>query len=481
LSCSFFSSPAVLLARLTPGVELKVGADGQLAAFFDDNSVPFDASGAAAARAAAALVEGLPLAPSEPGDAAARNEVEKLVRRLSIHGLVEYRLARDGVDIVVVEPQMRDYAPRFAPVDEMRPLALSRFAYLRRRGADMVIESPRAGALFRLCDAEVAALIAGLAAPRTFGELVTAPGWRGVELLSLLIACDILFAPGSSDRGLRAAEGDADLVLWDFHDLLFHARSTFGRHANPTGGRYAFADIMEPLPAVRPSWPGEAIMLAPFGAPPEKPATPFAQLLLKRHSTRSFDADYPITLRELAWLLGAAARIVTVRRVYEDDDEQFWTDIAVRPYPSGGASYELELYLAVDTCEGLGRGFYHYDSDRHALVLIPTAEHHLRAMLGGAQAATGAKAPPQILLTMAARFGRVSWKYSGFAYQLVLKDVGVLMQTLYLMATDLDLGSCAIGACDIDLFARMTGIAFHIEGAVGQMMVGHASEDDGAD
>ena len=38
-----------------------------------------------------------------------------------------------------------------------------------------------------------------------------------------------------------------DLVLWDFHDLLFHARSTPGRHANPLGGalslcgRHAFA------------------------------------------------------------------------------------------------------------------------------------------------------------------------------------------------------------------------------------------------
>ncbi len=35
-----------------------------------------------------------------------------------------------------------------------------------------------------------------------------------------------------------------------------------------------------------------------------------------------------------------------------------------RPYPSGGSAYELELYLAVANCEGLARGFYHYDADR---------------------------------------------------------------------------------------------------------------------
>jgi len=48
----------------------------------------------------------------------------------------------------------------------------------------------------------------------------------------------------------------------------------------------------------------------------------------------------------------------------------------------------------------------------------------------------GAPGTPQILVTIAARFGRVSWKYSALAYSLILKDVGVLMQTLYLIATD---------------------------------------------
>ena len=73
---------------------------------------------------------------------------------------------------------------------------------------------------------------------------------------------------------------------------------------------------------------------------------------------------------------------------------------------------------------------------------------------------------------MAARFGRVSWKYSGFAYSLVLKHVGVLMQTLYLMATEMEIGACAIGVGDIDLFAKMTGLEFHVEGSVGQIAIG---------
>ena len=149
---------------------------------------------------------------------------------------------------------------------------------------------------------------------------------------------------------------------------------------------------------------------------------------------------------------------------------------AARPYPSGGGSYELELYLAVDKCEGLARGFYHYDAGDHALAPIGVRPHELDALLREAAFAMGASAPPQIVITIAARFGRIAWKYSSIAYALILKDVGVLMQTLYLMATDMGLGGCAIGTANIDLFAKMTGIEFHVEGPVGQFALGRGAE-----
>ena len=62
------------------------------------------------------------------------------------------------------------------------------------------------------------------------------------------------------------------------------------------------------------------------------------------------------------------------------------------------------------------------------------------AFLSAAEFATGASAAPQVLITVAARFGRISWKYSSLAYALILKDPGVLIQTLYLMATEMGLG-----------------------------------------
>src|ERR1700678_1283868 len=82
------------------------------------------------------------------------------------------------------------------------------------------------------------------------------------------------------------------------------------------------------------------------------------------------------------------------------------------------------------------RGFYHYDAGAHELAPIGVPANDLDALLAEAEEAMGAPAAPQILITIAARFGRISWKYSSIAYALVLKDVGVLTQTLYLMATD---------------------------------------------
>jgi nitroreductase len=52
------------------------------------------------------------------------------------------------------------------------------------------------------------------------------------------------------------------------------------------------------------------------------------------------------------------------------------------------------------------------------------------------------------------------------------------MQTFYLMATDMGLGGCAIGSSNIELFAKMTGLEFYVEAAVGQFALGRGAETD---
>jgi SagB-type dehydrogenase family enzyme len=325
--------------------------------------------------------------------------------------------------------------------------------------------------------------LALLSTPQQIKQLRRQDSFPGLELLALLVDCQILFKTGgASDSGLRPTEGDGNLVLWDFHDLLFHTRSTEGRHANPLGGLYPYAGVISPLPAVRRRWPGKKINLHKYSAAHSDAISPATTLLRGRHSTRSFDDQRPITLVELSRFLHSTARVQSRLRSWLDlGNTRPVVTYAVRPYPSGGGCYELELYLAVDKCEGLARGFYHYDAGGHALVPIGVRAHELDALLAGAEFAMGAPAAPQILITIAARFGRMSWKYSSIAYALILKDVGVLTQTLYLMATDMGLGGCAIGTVNIELFAKMTGIEFHVEGPVGQFAIGRGTKPEASD
>jgi SagB-type dehydrogenase family enzyme len=467
---------ATFSVRLLSHVTLQAQAGGDIAALFDDVSLGLGKFSAAAAERAKDLRVGLPLSAFAPGSRATDKEVLVLVRRLAGRGLIEYRLGRArGEDLVVIEPQLPDYWPQLPQLGNADTLVLSRFAYMRRRANEMVLESPRAGALFKICDPRIAAALALLVTPQQIKQFRRQKDFSGLELLALLVDCQILFKIDADGDGLRPAEGDDALVLWDFHDLVFHARSTEGRHANPLGGAYPYADAIAPLPAVRAYWPGKKIDLREVSAVPVEASSPAAKLLRERHSTRDFDNQRPITLTELARFLDSTARVLSEFKAPLDQGgggggpELTYT---ARPYPSGGASYELELYLAVDTCEGLSRGFYHYDAGTHALVPIETRGHQLDALLKGAEFAMGVSAAPQILITIAARFGRVSWKYSSIAYALILKDVGALLHTFYVMATDMGLGGCAIGTTNIELFAKMTGLQFHVEGPVGQFALG---------
>ncbi|MGO9005345.1 MAG: SagB family peptide dehydrogenase [Beijerinckiaceae bacterium] len=475
------AAPAAVSARLRGQVTLEAHANGEIVAYFDGYSVGLGTFNAGVADRAHDLRTGLPLASFASGGRKNDKEIDLLVRRLAMRGLLEYRLgrSRNGADLVVIEPQVADYWPRTPEFGNADTFVLSRFAYMRRRGNEMVLESPRAGALFKICDPKIAAILAMLSTPQQIKQLRREDGFPGVKFLALLLDCQIVFkVDATGGNGLRPAEGDHNLVLWDFHDLLFHTRSTEGRHANPLGGVYPHAGVISALPAVRPNWPGKKIDLHKFSAAHPAAMLPVAKLLRERHSTRSFDDQRPITLAELSQFLDSTARVLSRSKSRVDLDDG---GHAARPYPSAGASYELELYLAVDKCEGLARGFYHYDAGGHALVPIGVQTSELEALLARSKNAMGAPATPQILITIAARFGRISWKYSSIAYSLIQKDVGVLMQTLYLMATDMGLGGCAIGVTNIDLFAKMTGIEFHVEGPVGQFAIGRGAKSAASD
>ena len=75
-----------------------------------------------------------------------------------------------------------------------------------------------------------------------------------------------------------------------------------------------------------------------------------------------------------------------------------------------------------------------------------------------------------------ARFGRTAWKYEGIAYALVLQEVGVLYEAMYLTATAMGLAPCARGFFDEHRFAKAVGIDPLAEAPVGGFLLGSRSD-----
>ena len=177
--------------------------------------------------------------------------------------------------------------------------------------------------------------------------------------------------------------------------------------------------------------------------------------------------ETPMTLTQLGEFLWRTARV----QASVPADSLHLYEATLRPTPSGGASHELELYLTVTGCLGLEPGFYHYDPLAHELEHLSDLGPLQQSMLQDAMLASGLQQAPDVLITIAARFGRVAWKYQGLAYALTQKHVGALYQQMYLVATALGLAPCALGSGNSATFATATGMDYFSETSVGDFLL----------
>jgi SagB-type dehydrogenase family enzyme len=191
----------------------------------------------------------------------------------------------------------------------------------------------------------------------------------------------------------------------------------------------------------------------------------------ERASVRSHDDSAPMTAAELGELLFRCGRS---RRSFQRDGLEYTS----RPYPSGGSLYELELYPVVGRVAGLDRGLYHYEPDEHRLRLVRGPGPHVDRLLRAATGAAQLPGPPQLLLVVSARFGRLMYSYEEIPYSLILKHVGVLYQSLYLVATAMRLAPCGLGAGDCAAFGEATGRDFVVESSVGEFLLGSRTRTD---
>ena len=397
--------------------------------------------------------------------------------RLAKLGFIETTLSAEGVDLATLQPLARSYQPNGRAVPAAQAVRLCRFSYLHRHDSEMLLESPRALSRVVLHDARGMMLLAELTravTPQSYGE-TDRPGitrQTAQSFLQMLYQNDFLETDAQTSD---VAQDDAAQALqqWDFHDLLFHARSRAGRHRNAWGATYRWEGRRAPLPAVK-EVSGEGIALSRPAAIGDtgSPEPSFAAVVEGRRSLR-IPGERPLSKDQLSEFLFRTSRVRGRMRTEHEE-------VSNRPYPGGGADYELEIYPLVQRVEGIEPGIYYYHPLQHRLFHVAGADAGWTALLKDAVEKARAAQFPDVLFCVTCRFQRLSYKYSSIAYAIALKDLGALYQTFYLVATAMELAPCAIGGGNADLFAAVAGRDYIIEPYIGEFILSSRDEAEWA-
>ncbi|MFI8293033.1 SagB family peptide dehydrogenase [Streptomyces sp. NPDC085614] len=434
--------------------------------------------------------------PGDPRRAALRSTLEA-VR----HAVIRTLALADGTEQMSVVPIVREarFAPRSPAPDGVH--RLSRFATLRVGSHDMVLESPLSSHRVLLHTAQAMWLVSCYVRPASVRETArlldvpldvvrTAVGY--LEAAGMLVPAvrltrtdagaegpdsaraaapgagrDTATGPGAGTAGgpwdpeshphplAFAEDRDPALEHWSPRELMLHNRSRPGLHDEPLGLAGGTAEA-----------PKDAREHPDSDAVPLVLPVPDLDLVLARdprlttvlESRRSVRADggLPLSLAQLGELLYRTARA---------------RPAAGRPYPSAGSVYPLELYVTVAGSGELPRGAYHYDPAAHTLFPLRTDPALVDALLEEAGANAGLSAEPPVLISMTARFRRLNVAFPGIAYSVLLKEVGALQQTLYLVSTAMGIGPCALAFGDTATSARAFGLDWRAESGVGEFVL----------
>ncbi len=356
--------------------------------------------------------------------------------------------------------------------DWQQPLMLSRFAFLHQENQQFILESPLSKAKIILLDWRATAVIAKLA---QFDSSFTCLNLAEL-LIDVEIAQSLIYLLIATEMIPLEPESKA-LAQWQFHNLLFHRQTRLQRLDDPYKSKPPRFEDRERSGVVKLPMSDACGGLRQRVIPLEKPDLAIlaktdcslTTAIEARQSIREYDRQ-PITLNQLGEFLYRCAR---VKEVYTPEEDPLNIgELTKRPYPCGGALYELEIYTAINQCQGLDSGLYHYQPLSHTLHLIADWNPEVEALIFDAWKSTGQQDIPQVLFIITARFGRLFWKYYAIGYGLILKHIGVLYQTFYLVATAMKLAPSAIGSGNSEQFSKVAALNEYEESSVGEFSLG---------
>jgi len=180
------------------------------------------------------------------------------------------------------------------------------------------------------------------------------------------------------------------------------------------------------------------------------------EALEARRSVRDY-APASLPMDALSRLLHAAQGITEQR-------------LDFRAAPSAGALYPIEIYPVVHNVSGLASGLYHYAVQEHALESLRLGDFRGQVTQAGLYQRFLDQAGVCFLLS--ALFQRSRWKYRERAYRYVMLEAGHIGQNIYLAATSMGLGACAVGAFYDEQYNQLLGLNSEEEAVVYVISVG---------
>jgi oxazoline/thiazoline dehydrogenase len=381
--------------------------------------------------------------------------------------LATYKLIKINSDIKKPQVSLHstgEYFDLTSSIPQSEFWKISRFSYMHVENDQMIIRNPLSTCYLVVYDVKILNLFHLFQHPVTNAEIYAEIPELQKSVFDLFVKAEIV-AP-CNDKKICLEDIDDTKRQWAFHDLVFHSLSRLGRTEKDIGGSYRFNNIIAPQPAIKENiWKENSISLPkPDMHSLIQHDYPFTQVLESRTSIRKYSI-LPLSIDQLGEFLFRA-----VRTRYEYSNA--FGDFISKPYPGGGANYETEFYLTINACAGIPRGLYYYDAKEHIISLVSSPNIEMENLLNDAHLATAGQGFPQVLITMANRFNRFNWKYSSMSYAAQLKNIGVIYQTLYLVATSMGIGGCGLGTGNSERFSKITGLNYLEEGSLGEFMIG---------
>lgn len=328
---------------------------------------------------------------------------------------------------------------------------VSRYSLVSWSAGRIEISSAASGTPLSTYDLELVRLVHAFVTPRTIDEAIA--GFTDSEENYLRTRVRDLIHAGILIRDSGQEEAAAN--HWEKCALAYHKRAR-----RP--------DIPRSPDRERPEPFNQATgLFHPLERGYAGPSRDFVHVLEARQSWREWPKG-PIPFEKLSAFLWLSARARTTANAAGPDTH------SSRPYPSGGAMYSLELYLVVssDAVASIPAGIYRYLPHRHGLESLSTEGADYLPFLYAAAQSAGSEKPPIVIL-VTSRYSHPGKVYGDLAYSLILKEVGCLFQTFYLVGELLNLGPCALGGgAPEERLARICKTTEFAEPIVGEFVLG---------